>query len=172
MLHTLCGLVLPCDANSVMAKLGSTHTCFLVTVRVAPLGSTHLISLEVVGMGTTLGGRPGICTGSGAAVSSTNSVSRACLSYGKSTAVQPTTLPSAPLVMEHSVASFCLSMIGMPMHRLSLPAWCSDMAGSVFQSSSCSSWLTIFVFLSGFTMHFRIRLGASSEVSLPSISME
>ena len=168
--HTLNGLVRPCDAKSVMAKLGRTATWVRVIVSNFLSGSLHLMTCSLQGRGTTFSGSPGSFMGLGAEVSLTNNVSSIFFSSLIGLDVHPTTSASAPLVTQHSVASFCLIMTGMPMHKDSLPAWCSVIWGSRLQSKSCSSSETMLRLRKGSTILLLCFLGTESSLLPPNLS--
>src|ERR1700731_944986 len=92
-------------------------------------------------IGTTFSGNPEMLTVKGGLSSLINRVSSTCLPCGPTVDCQPATNPSWPFVMQSSVASLFLSIIGMPMQRDNLPGKCSVAPGWTFQISSCSSKL-------------------------------
>src|SRR5258705_10581262 len=74
-------------------------------------------------MGTTFTGRP-IFTVFGGSFNFTNRVSRTSCPSGPFVVCQLTTVPSAPLVIQHSVASLCFNITGRLTHNINLSATC------------------------------------------------
>src|SRR6266487_1791563 len=171
---TLNGLVFPWAAWAVIAKFGSTQTCCLSTDSLRSLGKTHSTVFLPLTSGTTLSGRPGICTSCGGLSNLTNKVSRTFLPCGPLLDCHPTTNPSCPLVMQSSVASLFLIITGMPRQSDNFPAKCPVAPGRSFQISRWSSVSISFdrclSLGAAFDLpHFFLVAGSAS---LPHLSME
>jgi len=74
--------------------------------------------------------------------------------------IHPTTMASAPFVTQHSVASFCLIITGIPLHSANMPGWCSVLPCDRFHNFSCIDLTTLsddrngsIVFLTPFVSH-------------------
>src|SRR5436190_12022935 len=171
---TLNDLVFPCAAWAVIAKLGITQTCSLSTDSLRSLGKTHSTVILPLTSGTTLFGRPGICTSCGGLSSFTKRVSSTCLPCGPLLSCQPTTNPSCPLVMQSSVASLFLIMTGIPRQRDSFPAKCPVAPGRSFQISCWSSKSISFdsCLCLGAALDFPHFLFVAESASLPHLSIK
>src|SRR6202790_238421 len=99
-------------------------------------------------MGTTSSERPGNFTVLGGLISFTKSVSSTSWPSGPLDVCQLTTVASAPFVMQHSVASLCFNMTGIPTHKVSLAATClSEDARGCSHKIFCRPGDNTFVFL-------------------------
>jgi hypothetical protein len=96
------------------------------------------VAVECLVIGTTLLGRPSILTVFGGFTNLTKRVSRTSCPSGPFVHCQLATVASAPLVMQHSVASLCFNMTGMPTHRVNFPGTCLlDDAGGYSHNTRC-----------------------------------
>src|SRR5882762_4988777 len=114
-------------------------------------------------MGTTFTGRPSIFTVFGGSFNFTNRVSRTSWPSGPFVVCQLTTVPSAPLAIQHSVALLCFNITGRPTHNINLPATCLlDDAGGCSHRIFCRCGDITLVFWTGSSTVFFGRPHAAS----------
>src|SRR5882762_4030013 len=105
-----------------MEKFGKTLICCLIIFISRSLGKQHFILLVIFVIGMTFLGKYGNSISLGGFLSSKYKVSKIFWPFEFSIASQPTTYASCLFVIQSSVASLFLIMIGIPKHSDNLPA--------------------------------------------------